>query len=260
LTTLPDSITALRARCILRLKTGSLTVAEADCRRAVELAPRAERAAYLISLAGAQAIAGDLNGALASLDEAALERPRTVHEPRASVLLGLKRFDEAERAAKAAVESFPEMPGPYDVLGQTLLNQERYEQAEAALNEALVRDPVYENAHLNLVVVLGHQKRWPEAVAAARTAVTLSPRSGAAHFCLGRALWSLVLAGQSGEAIYSTIVEAETELKTATVLDPGNPAPKELLQVMSQRMLSVLGTIRRNDRTVIAPRDSRATR
>jgi tetratricopeptide (TPR) repeat protein len=70
------------------------------------------------------------------------------------VLQLLKKYDEAEKLAREAVEQNTEFAGAYDTLGVILTNLDRFPEAEEVLNKALVMmkghpDPLFHLAELH---------------------------------------------------------------------------------------------------------------
>ncbi|MFJ8127586.1 tetratricopeptide repeat protein [Streptomyces hydrogenans] len=126
------------------------------------LADDPEDADALTLLARCLHRAGDHAAALAAVEQALRAEPELLmaHLMRTQILLGLKRYGDAEAAAHRTVELAPRFWGSHYALGTALA-----ETAEAGRG----RDPV----------------RTAAAYEAARTAVALGPEEDAAHFLVG---------------------------------------------------------------------------
>ncbi|MEV7530171.1 tetratricopeptide repeat protein [Streptomyces hydrogenans] len=126
------------------------------------LADDPEDADALTLLARCQHRAGNHAAALTAVEQALRAEPELLmaHLMRTQILLGLKRYGDAEAAAHRTVELAPQFWGSHYALGTALA-----ETAEAGRG----RDPV----------------RTAAAYEAARTAVALGPEEDAAHFLVG---------------------------------------------------------------------------
>lgn len=106
-------------------------------------------------------------------------------------LRGLRRFDDAERAAREALAAEPEDPDLLAELSATLLAVDRYEEGLAAAAAALTADPDHEWAYLLYTTHLSWLERHDEAVERSERTVARDPDSAVAHahhaFVLNRA-------------------------------------------------------------------------
>jgi tetratricopeptide (TPR) repeat protein len=94
---------------------------------------------------------------------------------RIECLLSLRRFAEAEAAARAAIERRPEEPTFFVELGDVYARQRRYDEALAPYERALQIDPDHNWALSSRLIVLRQLRRFPEAEAAAQAAIEHRP-------------------------------------------------------------------------------------
>ena len=103
----------------------------------------------------------------------------------------------AERAARAALATYPDDANFLTVLGTALNRQHRAGAAETELRRAIAADPDYAKAHEALAHAMLAQQRPADAVPALRRALALNPALKSAQIALGQAL---LAAGQTQEA------------------------------------------------------------
>jgi tetratricopeptide (TPR) repeat protein len=106
-------------------------------------------------------------------------------QSRVSALRGLRRWAEAEAAARALITAHPRDPGSHLNLGWVFKDQDREEEALAAFTEALAVDPTDQTALEWRVSALRGLRRWAEAEAAAREAIQARPHAPDLHVELG---------------------------------------------------------------------------
>ena len=95
---------------------------------------------------------------------------------------------QAESAARALLERYPDAPMVHGVLGNALADQGKFSEAIESFRKVVASDPKSAEMQFNLAVVLTHAGRLDEAVASYRKAVTLMPQLAVAHYNLGAAL------------------------------------------------------------------------
>ncbi len=93
---------------------------------------------------------------------------KPVRRKKINKLIDATRWDEAEDAAQALVEAYPDDPGSYVELGRVFGAEARYEESLYAFEQALQRDSRNRDALFFSVASLGNLKRWGEAEKAAR--------------------------------------------------------------------------------------------
>jgi tetratricopeptide (TPR) repeat protein/tRNA A-37 threonylcarbamoyl transferase component Bud32 len=205
----------------------------------------------IVLLAQVYQAAGDAEGALRALRQAAAVRPNEV-----VLLIALARLLEERGHLAEAIENYRTARGlrpesgialakalawagrvaageevmrdlttrqPASVeahlaLAATLTGQMKLDEAEAACRKAIVLQPEYSMAHHCLGCVLIVQKRFAAAEAAFRKALALAPQYADASICLG-----LALAGQQRRA------DAEAGIRNGLALRPDNPAGQMIL-------------------------------
>ena len=103
----------------------------------------------------------------------------------------LRRWADAEAAAREAIALRPRVPDLHVELGHVFSDQGRDEDALAAYTQALDIDPRDEWAMRSRVTALRALRRWADAEAAARDAIALRPRVPDLHVELGQVLSGL---------------------------------------------------------------------
>ena len=167
-----------------------LDEAEAECRKAVELAPREPYG--LCNLGVALEKQGKVDEAFASFKRAVALAPNDarVHDGLGVFLAGYKQdYDGAIAEFRKAVELDPKFALAHYNLGVTLGVQGKRDEAVAEYRKAVELDPKYADAHNNLgAAALREQGKLEEAVAELRRAIELDPGHAAAHNNLCAAL------------------------------------------------------------------------
>jgi protein O-GlcNAc transferase len=115
------------------------------------------------------------------------------NEPQAWRLLGvasvqLGRRQAAEECFRRAVALAPSWADAHNSLGNVLREQGRFGEAVACYHRALELNPTYAEAYNNLGNVLNDQERWDDAAACLRRAIELRPDYALAYNNLGIAL------------------------------------------------------------------------
>ncbi|HEY3350381.1 MAG TPA: tetratricopeptide repeat protein [Thermoanaerobaculia bacterium] len=131
----------------------------------------------------------------------------------------MRKWDEAERSLRRAVDADPQAALPVEFVGRLRLAQGRAVEAAGALERSLRMDPDSRSAHFFLGQAREALRRFPDAAAAYREALAISPAFFPAQFHLGRAL---ILAGDPAAAV--------PELEKAVALQPSEQPPRELLE------------------------------
>ena len=110
------------------------------------------------------------------------------HSNLGNALLKQDRLDEASKAYRRALETWPRYPDANNNLGLILTRDGRWEEAIRYYEKALDADPEHIMAHLNMADALAVLGRLSDAVSYYRDAVAISPDLGQAHNALGVAL------------------------------------------------------------------------
>jgi tetratricopeptide (TPR) repeat protein len=168
------------------------------CAQAVKASRRPEPA-LLLALASACIEVGQLDEALASLEQARLAAPgwEAVHFELGKAWL---RADDTDRAADAFAEAarlMPSFAAAHANLGTALGELERPEEALVALDAAVALDPDGYPVHNSRGACLRDLGRLADAEASFRRVITLSPGFPFGHYNLGQTLF---LQGHFAEA------------------------------------------------------------
>lgn len=185
-------------------------------RRAIELAPDdAASHAYLATSLWAAAISGWMPSGRAAIEEALQMAQRSVnlnealaigHVVLASVLVGLRRYDEAIGAAERGLELAPGDFGATSQVGQTLAFAGRYEEALPYLDRALrlsPKDPMIYWVHQSRSIALFGLERHAELIAAAQRVSRQLPEWVDAHTMMVAGFMALGQADQARQALDS---------------------------------------------------------
>ena len=108
--------------------------------------------ASAVEQAQAQITAGDLPGALKTLDKYLAGAPQDAEArfTRGLVLVKLNKTDDAIKVFADLTRDYPQLPEPYNNLAVLYAQQGDYEKARDALEAALATHPAYATAHENL--------------------------------------------------------------------------------------------------------------
>ncbi len=163
-------------------------------RRAIALAPDdAASHAYLATSLWAAAVSGWIPSGRAATEEALHMAQRSInlnealaigHVVMASVLIGMRRYDEAIAAAERGRELAPGDFGAVSQVGQTLAFAGRYEEALPPLDRALrlsPKDPMIYWVHQSRSIALFGLERHAELIAAAQRVSRQLPEWVYAH-------------------------------------------------------------------------------
>jgi serine/threonine-protein kinase len=113
------------------------------------------------------------------------------HNDLGTLLLDLKRPQEALAAFHKAIEIDPKFAYAHNNLGTLLLDLKRPQEALAAFHKAIEIDPKYAIAYNNLGLALRDLKRPQEALEACRKAIEIDPKLAEAYNNLGLVLAEL---------------------------------------------------------------------
>jgi tetratricopeptide (TPR) repeat protein len=98
-----------------------------------------------------------------------------------SVLINLKRYEEALAACEQAIRLDPNDARAYTGKGLALRNLKRHEEALVAYDQAIRLDPTNTDAYTGKGLALGNLKRHEEALAAFDQALRLDPNDARAY-------------------------------------------------------------------------------
>lgn len=130
---------------------------------------------------------------------------------RAAALFELGRFEDAESAAREAIEAHPRAAALHVNLGSVLLHTGKARQAVRSFRKALECDPACPEAHMNLATMLGETHRLGEALAFIEHEIALRGESA-------QRLASLALAQKSK----GDDAAAEATCRKVIEMQPGN--------------------------------------
>lgn len=136
-------------------------------------------------------------------------RDPELHSHRALALLEMGKLEEAEDAARRAINLNPGYAVGHNNLGIILRARGNLKDAAASYRDALALKPDYLKAHNNLGDLLLRRRRYAEAEESYRQALELDPDSAEAYNSLGAVLW------EEGK-----LDEAESVLRCAMDLNP----------------------------------------
>jgi tetratricopeptide (TPR) repeat protein len=159
------------------LAHGDYQMGEACLRRACELGPASvEPRRVLAWLYEQQERTDEALGMLAELSEKAPD-DLGAQINAASAYVRLRRFDEAERAFRRAIELTPQRAGGYAALASFFLQTRRnLDEAELLAEKAVASEPAAEN-HFLLSLVRRTRGDTAGAVAAIEAAIALAPQN-----------------------------------------------------------------------------------
>lgn len=110
---------------------------------------------------------GDAEAALNHFEQALADDPNLIEavNNRVAALYELSRFEEAEAAARIAIERYPTMAGLHVNIGNVLLHTGKAREAIKAFQRALEIDPISPEARINLSMFFGETHYLGEAFA-----------------------------------------------------------------------------------------------
>jgi tetratricopeptide (TPR) repeat protein len=99
-----------------------------------------------------------------------------------------KRYEDAIRECKKAIQADPEFGNPYNDIGAYLIEVARFDEAIPYLRSALAakRYEAYHYPHYNLGRVFEKKGMWPEAIREYQEALRIQPDYSVAHRSLAR--------------------------------------------------------------------------
>jgi tetratricopeptide (TPR) repeat protein len=166
---------------------GQLQQAEQIYRQILQQSPEHPEALHLLGVLALQVgradAAADLIGKAVAGDPQAL-----YYSNLCEALRRVGRLDDAEAAARSAIQSSPQMAVAHVNLGTILLDQQRVNEAEAALRRAVELSPRMANALTMLGNVLMEKNDLDGAIEHGRRAIAADPTLPAAHNNLATAL------------------------------------------------------------------------
>lgn len=171
----PQRIEGWLATATLRLELQCLEAALDACRRALTLAPDDPQCLYCSGVVFSRL--GDASEALRHYDQVLAVEPQHYGalRNRPMMLLALGRGDEAQHAARVAVEAFPHDAWLHFNLADLLLGMHALAAAEAAYRRALELSRDMHRARFGLSIALAAQGRVREAYGERRAAMTAEP-------------------------------------------------------------------------------------
>ncbi|MEU8181264.1 tetratricopeptide repeat protein, partial [Micromonospora sp. NPDC049047] len=182
----------------------------------------------------------------------AFERARSIDPDREQALTWrivelrrLRRLDEAEDAARQAIETRPDSPDPH--LQLAYLHDDRHdsEQALVAVEQALTIDPLHEWALAQRIVQLRQLRRLDQAEEAARLAIDARPDSVVLRLELAR------VAEDRGD-----LEAARAAVQTALDLDPRDDSAQAAWIRVLRLSRDLAGALTAAQRSAVARPDS----
>lgn len=167
---------------------------------------------------------GKLAEALQMVGRAALLDPLNPFaiDSHANILIGLRRFEEAERIADRAIKLYPKERLFRDIKGTILYQQGKYKEAEAFFRQSIELDPNTAISYANLNAALLRLGRSDEALAVLQQGLQVRP-SGQLYSNLGVVLFDrgdYVGASKAFEhAVSSSKGNANSYLRWANLAD-----------------------------------------
>ncbi len=194
-------------------REGRIDEAISACRRAINEDPSDDDAAHVLGLLLSQS--GGFAGALEWLQKSIAMNPanRRYRGNLVGVMIAAGRADEAERAAREAVQFDPRSAEAYLLLGRVLEARGDPSSAAECFGQAVALNSSFPDAHISLGNALRRLGRVEEAQAAHQSAIALAPAQSAAHQGLALDLLEL---GRAAEAAAS--------YQAARKLDPASAA------------------------------------
>ena len=93
-----------------------------------------------------------------------------------------KKYDEAEKHERSAIQLYPDYAAAWVVLGQTLESENKRDDGEKACSQARAVDPNYVAPYLCLADLAASQENWKEVSTLSASALTLDPTGNAYSF------------------------------------------------------------------------------
>lgn len=139
-----------------------------------------------------------------------LSKPRDTSSARtwfsaAETHLRRKRYDEAEKALRKALEFDPQNGEGWFRLGALLFKQENYVEAERALRRAITQIPGNENAWYLFGVSLQKLQRWQEAIVPLKNAIKINEKNEDYWMNLGLSEYNIGQYKEAGKCFLKTL-------------------------------------------------------
>ena len=106
---------------------------------------------------------GNVEGATISMTSMAAPAPARQAYEKGRKAQADKKYEEAEKHLKKAVEIYPQYASAWYLLGEIHRFQKQPEQAIAEYNQAIKSDPQYVSPYFGLSIIAIDQKRWEDA-------------------------------------------------------------------------------------------------
>lgn len=172
-------------------KRGLLAEAQKGYRQILKKHPNHFDALHLLGVSEKQL--GHHEAAMRMIKRALLIDPRsaTAHSNLGSLLMDLKRFEEAVASCDVAIELDPRLVDAHYNRGNALVALERFTDAVASFHNALAINPRHADAHNNCGNALSKARQFAEAIGCYDQAIALNPGYAAAYINRGAALIDL---------------------------------------------------------------------
>ena len=191
--------------------------AESEWREAIRLQPTltdAQRA-----LASIELRRGDLDALMQIAQQIITAQPYAADGflLRAVAEVNGRKYDDAEKDLRKAMEVAPASPAPYIQLGNMRLVQKQFDEAEKFYQKALDKDPASSDGLNGLLNTYFAEKQPDKAVAAANAQIAKSPNNSAFYDLLGTALFNGKRDLKGAEAALRKAVELDKNNSDALV-------------------------------------------
>jgi len=180
---------------------------------------------------------GNMQAAMAQFRAAVQANPgdAVAHDYIGVILAESGRLNEAIVEFDQAIRLNPGLPDPHFHLGLAYKQTGRTNDAISEYQEALRLNPAMLEAQYSLSAICVKVGDLDGAIRLLREVINAAPDFGEAHYNLGLTLWNRYKSS-TGLRQKADLDDAQEELKTATRLQPGQPAVYFVLgQVMSDR-------------------------
>lgn len=180
----PDNVEVMNRLSLAYLSLQRANAAQQILERALTV--REDYFPAHLNLALALDAQGDLTGALASATRATMLAPLMgqTHRTRASILVRMKRYEEARRSFRQAVARLPTDSDLYVGIGEMSIMLREWDQTLEAFEKAVELSPQSIKALYNLAFVRTSLGRYDWAVDALRRAMVLEPDNERVHAAL----------------------------------------------------------------------------
>jgi tetratricopeptide (TPR) repeat protein/opacity protein-like surface antigen len=242
----PGDADALALEATIAVAQDEKGIALEQGRKAIAANPRSATA--WIALSYAQQAGFDLNGALASLEEAVRVEPGNAlaRARLAELLLSFGRLDDALEQARQAAADNPDVSRTQTVLGFAYVTQMKVREAKAAFERAIDLDQGDPLPRLGLGLATIREGRLEEGRREIEVAASLDPNSSLIRSYLGKAYYE--------EKRAKT---ASSQFALAKDLDPADPTPWFYDAILKQSVNRPVEALRDLQRS-IALNDNRA--